>query len=157
MNVEDFEQLTLMEDLIINGLRVVGVLDASTRMFTLEREHDAYHLRPLRPPPDVVWVYQTNPTQCVYGQLDAYRSRTVRASGKIGNVNTALDAADKHLKEDRLKPTINWQENVQITNRQCYTTHQKLLMKATQYWPQTVDIECGEYDRWTTTAGNVRS
>ena len=29
-------------------------------------------------------------TQCEHGQLDAYRSRTVHVSGKIGSVNTAL-------------------------------------------------------------------
>ena len=53
--------------------RVAAVPDASTRAFTLQLQPDAYRSRPLRTPPDVVWVYRTNPTQCVHGQLDANR------------------------------------------------------------------------------------
>ena len=58
--------------------RTSAVPGASTRAFILQRQPDAYHLHPLRTPPDVVSVYRTNPTQCVQGQPDAYRSRTVR-------------------------------------------------------------------------------
>ena len=66
--------------------------DASTRAFTLQSQADAYRSRPLRTHPDVVWVYRSNPTQwtqCVHGQPDANRSRTVPASGKIASVYTA--------------------------------------------------------------------
>ena len=41
---------------------------------------------------EVVSVYRTNPTQwmqCVHGESDAYRSRTVRASGTNCSVNMA--------------------------------------------------------------------
>ena len=69
--------------------RVAAVPDASTRAFTLQSQPDAYRLRPLRTPPDVVSVYRTNPTQCVHGQPNANRSRTVSASGKIVSVYTA--------------------------------------------------------------------
>ena len=68
---------------------VAAVPDASTRAFTLQRQPNAYRSRPQRTPPDVVWVYRTNPTQWtqyVHGQPDAYRSQTVRASGKIASV-----------------------------------------------------------------------
>ena len=80
--------------------RVAAVPDASTRAFTLQLQPDAYRSRPLRTPPDVVWVYRTNPTQwtqCVHGQPDAYRSRTVRASGKNCSVNTGLDCIVHHM------------------------------------------------------------
>ena len=43
-------------------------------------------------------MYRTNPTQwtqCVHGQPDANRSRTVRASGKIASVYAAIDMLEK--------------------------------------------------------------
>ena len=65
--------------------------DASTRAFTLQSQANANRSRPLRTHPDVDWVYRTDPTQwtqCVHGQPDANRSRTVCASGKIVSVYT---------------------------------------------------------------------
>ena len=69
--------------------------DASTRAFTLQSQAAANRSRPrpLRTPPDVVLVYRKKPTQwtqCVHGQPAANRSRTVRASGKIVSVYTAI-------------------------------------------------------------------
>ena len=104
--------LYAIRSLTINGAEVnrsVFIHAQTARRCRTRRVHsiihtaappDAYRSRPLRTPPDVVWVYRANPTQwtqCVHGQPDAYRSRTVRASGKNCSVPTGLDCIVHHM------------------------------------------------------------